>query len=125
MSMVIVPFFGFHCYLTYKAYTTLEFCEKMRAKDDKKYKNGQKVKDVYKQSLFHKGFFGNICHVLGPNPLFWFLPVRWGMGTDGTRIPVDHFSLVKYYERTGVDMPPELKNETDDPQSSKDSTGSV
>jgi hypothetical protein len=125
MSMVIVPFFGFHCYLTYKAYTTLEFCEKMRAKEDKKYKSGQKVKDVYKQSLFHKGLYGNICHILGPNPLFWFLPVRWGMGTDGTRIPVEHASLVKYYERLGLNLPPEEQEENDAAKHEKGVSGST
>jgi hypothetical protein len=111
MSCVIVPFFGFHCYLTYKAYTTLEFCEKLRAKDDKRYKNGQKVKDVYKQSLFEKGLYGNICHVLGPNPLFWLLPVRWGMPLDGTRIPVERKSLLRYYKAMGLNANGKEKRE--------------
>ena len=95
----------------------------------KKYKSGQKVKDVYKQSLFHKGFYGNICHVLGPNPLFWFLPVRWGMATDGTRIPVEHSSLVKYYERLGLNLPPEMekknKNDNDDATRENGASGST
>ena len=104
-SCLILPFFGFHCWLVTNNYTTLEFCEKLRAKDSKKFKNGQKVKDVYKTSLFNKGGYLNICHFLGPNPLFWLIPVRWGMSNDGTQIPASRISIIKYYKALGLGMP--------------------
>eukprot|EP00947_MAST-08B_sp_MAST-8B-sp1_P001986 g1986.t1 len=85
-SMLITFFFCFHVWLTYKAYTTIEFCEKRNAPDSKKYEDNEvKVKVVYARSLFDRGFCANLTHVLGINPLIWFIPTRCGMPADGTR----------------------------------------
>ena len=48
--------------------------------------------------LFNKGGYLNICHFLGPDPLFWLIPVRWGMSNDGTQIPASRISIIKYYK---------------------------
>ena len=42
MSGVLTMFLGMHCWLIYNAYTTIEFCEKYRAKDEKKISYGTK-----------------------------------------------------------------------------------
>ena len=102
MSGVLTMFLGMHCWLIYNAYTTIEFCEKYRAKDAKQFSTGQKVKDVYKTSLFQKGLYQNFVCVFGPNPLFWLLPVRWGMSNDGTSIKPGRKPLKIYYNRLGL-----------------------
>ena len=75
---------------------------KYRAKDAKQFSTGQKVKDVYKTSLFQKGLYQNFVCVFGPNPLFWLLPVRWGMSNDGTSIKPGRKPLKIYYNRLGL-----------------------
>lgn len=50
--------------------TTLEFCEK-----------SMKMAG-YDSSIYSKGVYENICAVLGPKPLFWFLPCSLPKG-DG------------------------------------------
>lgn len=70
LSVVITPFFGFHCWLMSRNMTTIEFCEKRRdhAKD---------ARSPYDINLYH-----NMKCVLGSNPLAWFLPIDGGLG-DG------------------------------------------
>lgn len=63
-------FLGFHGWLTVNAMTTLEFCEK-----------SMKMAG-YDSSIYSKGVYENICAVLGPKPLFWFLPCSLPKG-DG------------------------------------------
>lgn len=63
-------FLGFHTWLMIKAMTTVEFCEKS-------WKNAS-----YNSSIYSKGLYGNICAVLGTQPLFWLLPVGLPVG-DG------------------------------------------
>lgn len=106
MCFVIVPFFGLHCWLVYNAYTTVEFCEKYRAKDSKKFKSGQSVASVYRTSLFQKGLYQNICYTLGPNPLFWLIPVRWGMSNNGAAIRASGKPVRQYYEKLNLPVPP-------------------
>lgn len=81
LGLVLVTFFGFHIYLLGKAYTTIEFCERRSSKS-------KSVEERYRVSPFQQGFCGNLCHLLGPNPLLWLLPVRWGMKGDGTSFKV-------------------------------------
>jgi palmitoyltransferase ZDHHC2/15/20 len=62
LGLVTLGFFGFHLYLTVKAITTIEFCEKQTGRNSSE------------QSLFDKGVFGNFQEILGRNPLWWLLP---------------------------------------------------
>merc|ERR1711871_714053 len=84
--MGLTLFFGFHCWLCFKAYTTIEFCEKRNAPKSKKFEDSAlSVREVYSRSLFDRGGWSNYQHMLGPNPLTWLLPIRIGMSADGTR----------------------------------------
>ena len=85
LGLVLTLFFGFHCWLCYKAYTTIEFCEKRNAPASKTFEDSTiSVKEVYSQSLFDLGLCSNIRHMLGENCCLWFLPLRTGMSNDGT-----------------------------------------
>ncbi len=76
LAGIITPFLFFHVYLMSGALTTLEFCEKVSPKNPKK----KHLAAIYKGgSPYNRGLLKNIQHVLGPCPLFWLLPVRWGM----------------------------------------------
>lgn len=69
----------FHIFLTVHAFTTIEFREKHLAKDTKKRRSGDKIRDLYKQSVYDGGVWANFIHLLGPNILLWLLPTRYGM----------------------------------------------
>merc|ERR1712100_990359 len=56
-------FLTFHLWLMTKAMTTVEFCEKSLKKAS------------YNGSVFSQGAYNNVCAVLGPQPLFWVLPM--------------------------------------------------
>ena len=85
LGLVLTLFFGFHCWLCYKAYTTIEFCEKRNAPASKTFEDSTiSVKEVYSRSLFDLGLCPNIRHMLGENCCVWFLPLRTGMSNDGT-----------------------------------------
>lgn len=78
LAGLITTFFIFHCYLLTGAYTTIEFCEKVTSKDDKK----EHIAAIYKGgSPYNRGLWRNTIHLLGP-PLFWLIPVRWGMSLE-------------------------------------------
>mmetsp|Transcript_63340 Transcript_63340/g.151111 ORF Transcript_63340/g.151111 Transcript_63340/m.151111 type:complete len:319 (-) Transcript_63340:67-1023(-) len=72
LMVLIIVFLGFHIWLMLKAMTTLEFCEKYLKKSD------------YSSSVYSAGYYENICSILGPRPLLWFLPVSFPVG-DGLR----------------------------------------
>eukprot|EP00928_Gymnodinium_smaydae_P054676 TRINITY_DN38408_c0_g1_i1.p1 TRINITY_DN38408_c0_g1~~TRINITY_DN38408_c0_g1_i1.p1 ORF type:complete len:302 (-),score=36.67 TRINITY_DN38408_c0_g1_i1:35-940(-) len=63
LLVLVTAFLTFHIWLTSKAMTTIEFCEK--ALKNKKYDS----------SVFRLGLYDDICAVLGPNPLLWLLPI--------------------------------------------------
>mmetsp|Transcript_104936 Transcript_104936/g.273906 ORF Transcript_104936/g.273906 Transcript_104936/m.273906 type:complete len:373 (-) Transcript_104936:93-1211(-) len=64
LSVLLTGFFFFHVYLMQKAMTTIEFCEKnMKSKG-------------HGASLYDRGPYGNVCAVLGDNPLLWLLPLN-------------------------------------------------
>jgi len=84
LACVLNPFFFFHVWLLKKSYTTIEFCEKRNAAEQKRTATGKKVREIYSRSAFNLGFFRNAQHLLGPNPLFWFLPTRYGMPAGPT-----------------------------------------
>lgn len=69
ISVIITPFFGFHCWLAGKNLTTIEFCEKKTA-------NGG-FSSPYDLHCYH-----NYKTVLGKNPLYWLIPIDHGLG-DG------------------------------------------
>lgn len=74
LFVVTGTFLGFHFWLMRKAMTTLEFCEKSAKKSS------------YNTSIYSQGLFQNICSVLGPNPLLWFVPIGLPEG-DGMSWP--------------------------------------
>lgn len=63
LMVLIFSFFSFHIWLMSKSMTTVEFCEKSLKKAS------------YNSSIYSQGAYGNICAVLGPNPLLWLLPL--------------------------------------------------
>jgi len=63
LMVLITSFLSFHIWLMSKAMTTVEFCEKSLKKAS------------YNSSVYSQGTFGNICAVLGPQPLLWLLPI--------------------------------------------------
>lgn len=71
------------------AYTTIEHCEKYKAKKTKENGDNKKVADLWSTSPFDTGFWGNVCDVLGPNPLLWLVPVTFGMHS-GDLFEYDH-----------------------------------
>lgn len=70
LCFLVTLFLCFHVWLMMKCMTTIEFCEK----------NAQK--SSVNQSAYSRGVYGNICAVLGDNPLLWFLPCSTPSG-DG------------------------------------------
>lgn len=62
LALVVTVFFCFHIWLMFKGMTTIEFCEKQ-------------MKQNWDASAYDRGPYGNICAVLGDNPLLWFLPL--------------------------------------------------
>jgi palmitoyltransferase ZDHHC2/15/20 len=70
LSVITVIFLGFHIWLMTKAMTTVEFCEKSLKKAS------------YNSSIYSQGVYANICAVLGPQPLLWFVPISLPEG-DG------------------------------------------
>ena len=77
-SCLILPFFGFHCWLVVNNYNGV--LRETESKDSKKFKNGQKVKDVYKfrylievytniaflgQIHFGWYLYGGVCRMMG------------------------------------------------------------
>mmetsp|Transcript_99362 Transcript_99362/g.155365 ORF Transcript_99362/g.155365 Transcript_99362/m.155365 type:complete len:339 (+) Transcript_99362:104-1120(+) len=74
LLVLIIAFLSFHVWLMTKAMTTVEFCEKSLKKAS------------YNSSIYSRGFYGNVCAVLGPQPLLWFLPLSFPEG-DGLTWP--------------------------------------
>eukprot|EP00933_Yihiella_yeosuensis_P004628 TRINITY_DN109002_c0_g1_i1.p1 TRINITY_DN109002_c0_g1~~TRINITY_DN109002_c0_g1_i1.p1 ORF type:complete len:509 (+),score=90.37 TRINITY_DN109002_c0_g1_i1:226-1752(+) len=64
LGVFVTLFFCFHIYLTLKAMTTIEFCEK-----------SQRRVGGFSASVYDRGIVGNIKAVLGENPFTWFLPI--------------------------------------------------
>jgi hypothetical protein len=83
VSLITAGFFGFHLYLTVKAMTTIEFCEKQSGKSG-----------AGTRSIFSKNVFENFQEILGKNPLLWLVPIHLDRG-DGLSFDVD---LTKFGE---------------------------
>ena len=61
ISLVLVPFFFFHCYLITNNLTTIEYCDRRRSKSF---------------ITYELGWSRNWTYLLGRNPLYWFLPIQ-------------------------------------------------
>ena len=72
LSMGLTAFFCFHAYLLASNYTTIEFLEKRGCSPPLGHVN-----------RYDRGLCGNVCSVMGNNPLVWWLPVRWTCEGDG------------------------------------------
>lgn len=68
MMVMTTSFLVFHVWLMLKSMTTVEFCEKSLKKQG------------YNASIYSLGSYANLCAVLGPQPLLWFLPVSMPVG---------------------------------------------
>jgi len=84
LTTILVPFLCFHFWLLVRNMTTIEFCEKLRAKDE----DEQEAQDQGdNRSLYDQGIYRNFCAVLGNNPLLWLLPIGGPPG-DGISFPL-------------------------------------
>merc|ERR1719277_2315464 len=72
LMVLTSTFLGFHIWLLAKAMTTVEFCEKSLKKEN------------YDSSIYDQGLYGNLCAVLGPQPLLWLLPISQPRGMAST-----------------------------------------
>jgi hypothetical protein len=81
LCVVLSGFFGFHCWLTSKALTTIEFCEKNSSDEGAEYHN-----------IFNLGVYNNICASLGDNPLLWLLPFSGPSGNGWLFEAVEGYS---------------------------------
>lgn len=63
LATVISGFFGFHLWLIFKQYTTIEFCEKRSDGDSN-----------FKTSPYNRGVIENLKSVFGHNPTLWLVP---------------------------------------------------
>merc|ERR1719245_285719 len=68
IGILVTAFFCFHIWLTLKAMTTIEFCEKSLKKTG------------YDSSVYDHGVFGNIQGVLGENTMLWLMPTSTPVG---------------------------------------------
>jgi len=69
LAILVTAFFSFHIWLTCKAMTTIEFCEKSMKRTG------------YDTSIYDRSTLGNFQAVLGDNAFLWFLPVSPPTGT--------------------------------------------
>lgn len=79
LGVLLTSFFIFHLWLLSKAYTTIEYCEKKLAPEKVKGTGDTPVKDLYAKSPYDRGLYNNWTYVLGPNPLLWLIPTRYGL----------------------------------------------
>ena len=84
LSSILGPFFGFHCFLLSRNMTTIEFVE--RSRDVNAEKHAQPPGILSTASPYDVGMYGNICSILGENPLLWLIPVGDPVG-DGISFP--------------------------------------
>ena len=76
LALITTGFFGFHMFLSLKALSTIEFCEK------------QATSEGGYLSMFTKGWYKNMQEVLGYNPLLWLIPIAPNT-SDGLAFEVD------------------------------------
>jgi len=91
LSSLLLPFFFFHCYLLCKNMTTIEFhammCSEQTQPLDHSDRASTKATGADSGSPYDLGVYGNLCSVLGTNPLMWFVPLG-GPSGDGLSFPL-------------------------------------
>jgi hypothetical protein len=95
--ILLLVFWSFHIFLTVNAFTTIEFREKHKASESKvTLHGGEKVRDLYKESLYNVSVLESFRQLLGPYMVLWLIPTRFAMSQDGTSYPVrsDHPILI-------------------------------
>jgi len=85
LGLVVTVFFVFHIWLMLKATTTIEFCEKS-------------MKRTWDTSVYNRGYYGNLCAVLGDNPLLWLWPGSPPSGNGINFSQTENSNLLKYME---------------------------
>lgn len=90
LGLVTLGFFGFHMYLTIKAITTIEFCEKQTGRNSSE------------ESMFDKGVLGNFQEILGRNPIWWLIPFHPDRG-DGLSFEVDTTKVENIKQKLKID----------------------
>lgn len=104
LALVVTVFFVFHIWLMLRGMTTIEFCEKsMKRNWDTSI------------SVYNRGIYGNICAVLGDNPLLWWFP---GSPPSGDGINFSENSKLLKEMESGRGMRP-LKMKTKAPKRPK------
>mmetsp|Transcript_17210 Transcript_17210/g.55128 ORF Transcript_17210/g.55128 Transcript_17210/m.55128 type:complete len:343 (-) Transcript_17210:32-1060(-) len=102
LSVLLTSFWGFHAWLMFKAMTTIEYCEKAMPKADEE---GHAAAGMG-TSLYDNGCYGNVCAVLGGNPLAWLLPFSPPAG-DGLSFDAEGRGLLASLR--GDDLPRDLE----------------
>lgn len=85
IGVLVTVFFAFHVWLSLRATTTIEFCEKALKKNR------------FGPSRYDRGAWGNVVAVLGDYPLLWLLPVSPPSG-DGLRFTGEETRLTRDVE---------------------------
>mmetsp|Transcript_6792 Transcript_6792/g.21043 ORF Transcript_6792/g.21043 Transcript_6792/m.21043 type:complete len:363 (+) Transcript_6792:179-1267(+) len=89
VGILVSAFWGFHVWLMLKSMTTIEFCEKSMPKKEEDSGGGSR----YEGSAWSRGPYGNVCAVLGNNPLTWLLPMGGPPG-DGMSYDMESARLL-------------------------------
>lgn len=71
LCITVVAFMFFHVWLMWNNFSTIEFCEKKRAKSSN-----------FDKSPYSQGAYNNFKENLGSNPLMWFLPFGYEKSKD-------------------------------------------
>mmetsp|Transcript_32888 Transcript_32888/g.40398 ORF Transcript_32888/g.40398 Transcript_32888/m.40398 type:complete len:324 (-) Transcript_32888:256-1227(-) len=79
LGAVMSAFMVFHLWLLTNAYTTIEYCEKRLAPEKVKGTGDFSVNKLYATSPYNVGWYKNWKAVLGPNPVLWLIPTRYGL----------------------------------------------
>lgn len=85
LALVVTVFFLFHIWLMFKGMTTIEFCEKS-------------MKRNWDISIYNRGCYGNVCAVLGDNPMLWLLPLSPPTGDGMNFSRTENTKLLKDME---------------------------
>lgn len=71
--IVLSVFMGFHFWMIWNNFTTIEYCEKKK----------KNVEGFTKKSPYHLGTLNNFKQALGKNPWTWLIPVKFETDSDG------------------------------------------
>mmetsp|Transcript_58795 Transcript_58795/g.116498 ORF Transcript_58795/g.116498 Transcript_58795/m.116498 type:complete len:342 (-) Transcript_58795:64-1089(-) len=113
LAILLTTFWGFHVWLMFMAMTTIEFCEKSmpKSKSEEEHDPGLCGCDCRAnvESPYDLGTIGNICAVLGRNPIFWLFPV-WNVSGDGLVYDTEETPLLYHQgSSSGMSTPADLE----------------